>query len=122
MVKKTDESSILAEIVVAGMQEIKAKDVVKIDLRGLSSAVSDFFIVCHAESDRQVKAIAASVEREVRKSTKEHPYSSEGQDQSEWIILDYVNVVAHIFLHEKREFYNLEGLWGDAEISTYENM
>jgi len=119
---KTSESSILAEIVVAGMQEIKAKDVVKIDLRELSSAVSDFFIVCHAESDRQVKAIAASVEREVRKAVKERPFSSEGHDQSEWIILDYVNVVAHIFLKEKREFYGIEDLWGDGQLSTYENM
>lgn len=104
------------------MQEIKAKDVVKIDLRELSSAVSDFFVICHADSDRQVKAIAASVEREVRKAIKERPFSSEGQDQSEWIILDYVNVVAHIFLHEKREFFGIEDLWGDGKITSYENM
>ena len=122
MVNETSESSILAEIVVAGMQEIKAKDIVKIDLRDLSSAVSDFFVVCHAESDRQVKAIAASVEREVRKSIKERPFSSEGQDESEWIILDYVNVVAHIFLHEKRAFFGIEDLWGDGKITTYPNM
>lgn len=114
MVKKTDESAILAEIAVAGMQEKKGKDIVKIDLRGLESAVTDFFVICHADSDRAVEAIADSVVDEIKKATGENPFSKEGYQHADWILLDYVNVVCHIFRRDVREFYSIEDIWGDG--------
>jgi ribosome-associated protein len=117
--KKTDTGSILAEIAVKGMQEKKAKSIVKIDLRKLNLSIADYFVICHAESDKQIDAIADSVEEEIRKATGEKPFSREGFQLSDWIILDYVDVVVHIFNREKRGFYDLEDLWSDGEKKSY---
>ena len=120
--KKADSGAILAEIAVKGMQEKKAKSIVKIDLRKLNLSIADFFVICHAESDKQIDAIADSVEEEIRKATGEKPFSREGFQLSEWIILDYVDVVVHIFNREKRGFYDLEDLWSDGIQKEYEDM
>jgi len=98
------------------MQEKKAKDIVCIDLRNLKNAVADFFVVCHADSKTHVEAIADSVEEFVMEHTGEYPRNKEGIANAEWILLDYVNVVAHVFRHEQREFYGIERLWADADI------
>ncbi|MGV3540899.1 MAG: ribosome silencing factor [Rufibacter sp.] len=115
--KIQDNSDILAELVVKGMQEKKAADIVVLNLKSLKNAVSDYFIISSASSDTQLEAIASSIEEEVFKLTKENPWQSEGRTNREWVVLDYVDVVAHIFLKEKRNFYALEELWGDAEIT-----
>ncbi|WP_210466289.1 MULTISPECIES: ribosome silencing factor [Rufibacter] len=115
-----DNSDILAELVVKGMQERKAADIVVLNLKSLKNAVSDYFIISSASSDTQLDAIATSIEEEVFKLTKEHPWQSEGRTNREWVVLDYVDVVAHIFLKDKRNFYALEELWGDAEITHVE--
>ncbi|MFB9864516.1 ribosome silencing factor [Rufibacter immobilis] len=115
-----DNSDILAELVVKGMQEKKAADIVVLNLKSLKNAVSDYFIISSASSDTQLDAIASSIEEEVFKLTKEHPWQSEGRTNREWVVLDYVDVVVHIFLKEKRNFYALEELWGDAEITHVE--
>lgn len=112
--KKAESGAILAEIAVKGMQEKKAKSIVKIDLRKLNLSIADFFVICHAESDKQIDAIADSVEEEIRKATGEKPFSREGFQLSDWIILDYIDVVVHIFNREKRNFYDLEDLWSDG--------
>ncbi|ALI99712.1 ribosome silencing factor [Rufibacter tibetensis] len=112
-----DNSDILAELVVKGMQERKAADIVVLNLKSLKNAVSDYFIISSASSDTQLDAIATSIEEEVYKLTKENPWQSEGRTNREWVVLDYVDVVAHIFLKDKRNFYALEELWGDAEIT-----
>lgn len=114
--KIKEESDILAEVVVKGMQEKKATDIVVIDLKSIKNAVSDYFVISSANSDTQLDAIARSVEEEVYKSMQQHPWQSEGRTNKEWILLDYVDVVVHIFLKDKREFYALEELWGDAPI------
>ncbi len=112
----------LAELVVKGVQEKKAKKVVKMDLRGVDGAIADFFVVAQADSDRQVQAIAESVEIEVKKATSELPYSKEGKQLGEWVLIDYVDVVAHIFQTEKREFFGIEELWADAEFTEYDDV
>lgn len=112
----------MAEIAVKGMQEKKAKSIVKIDLRKLNLSIADYFIVCHAESDKQIDAIADSVEDEIRKATGEKPFSREGFRVSEWIILDYIDVVIHIFNREKRNFYDLEALWSDGVQKQYDDV
>jgi ribosome-associated protein len=114
-------SDTLAELVVKGMQERKANNIVVINLKSLKNAVSDYFIISSANSDTQLAAIARSIEEQVHKATQQNPWQSEGRVNKEWILLDYVDVVAHIFLKEKREFYALEELWGDAEIIQIEN-
>ncbi|MFM9944068.1 MAG: ribosome silencing factor [Bacteroidia bacterium] len=119
--KKADSGTILAEIAVKGMQEKKAKSIVKIDLRKLNLSVADYFVICHAESDKQIDAIADSVEDEIRKATGEKPFSREGFQLSDWIILDYVDVVVHIFNREKRGYYDLEDLWSDGLHKQYQD-
>jgi len=123
MVKKktTNLSTYLSEIAIHGIQEKKGHDIVRLDLRELNSSVSDYFIVCNADSSTQVKAIADSVEDEIYKSTQTNPWRKEGLDNAEWIILDYFDIVVHIFKTEKRDFYGIEDLWGDAETTTYKS-
>lgn len=115
-------SDILAEIVVKGMQEKKATDIVVINLKSLKNAVSDYFVIASANSDTQLDAIASSIEEEVFKAIRQNPWQSEGRMNKEWVLLDYVDVVAHIFLKDKREFYALEELWGDANIQHVESV
>ncbi|MCX6292440.1 MAG: ribosome silencing factor [Bacteroidetes bacterium] len=115
-VKVKDESEQLKDHVVSGMQEKKAKEIVCIDMRNLKNAVTDFFIVCHADSRTHIESIARSIEEYVHDKTKEDPLYKEGFTNAEWILLDYSNVVAHIFLKEKRDFFGIERLWADAEI------
>lgn len=114
--KKQITAEDLCRSVVNGMLEKKANNVVVMDLRKVKNAITDFFVICSGNSDTQIDAIATSIEDEVFKVTKQHPWHGEGKQQREWILLDYVEVVAHVFRKDRREFYDLESLWGDAEI------
>lgn len=108
----------LSDLIVFGMQEKKAEDITILDLRKVKNAVADFFVICSGNSDTQLDAIADSVEKEVKERFKENPWHREGKENREWILLDYVTVVAHIFKRDRRAFYALEELWGDAVIQT----
>ena len=119
--KAEANSDILAELVVKGMQEKKANDIVVLNLKSLKNAVSDYFVIASASSDSQLDAIASSIEEEIFKATRQNPWQSEGRTNKEWVLLDYVDVVAHVFLKDKREFYALEELWGDAGIRRIED-
>lgn len=110
----------LSEVVVRGMQEKKASDIVVLDLRNVKNAVADYFVICSGSSDTQIDAIADSVDEQVFKELKQNPWHLEGKTNKEWLLIDYVDVVAHIFKKDKREFYSLENLWGDAEIIPVE--
>ncbi|WP_432709579.1 ribosome silencing factor [Pedobacter sp.] len=114
-------STYLSELAVLGIQEKKGNDIVRLDLRELNSAASDYFIICNADSATQVKAIADSVEDEIYKKTQSNPWKKEGQENAEWIILDYFDVVVHIFKTDKRNFYGIEDLWGDAQTTSYQS-
>jgi ribosome-associated protein len=118
---KKDPAEVLKNHIISGMQEKKAKEIVCIDLRNVRNAVTDFFVVCHADSKTHVEAIADSVEDYVKTHAGEYPGHKEGMQNAEWILLDYVNVVAHIFRHEQREFYGIERLWADADIQQIAN-
>ena len=119
--KALNESSYLSELAIHGIQEKKGNDIVRLDLRNLKSSVSDYFVICHADSGTQVKAIANSIEDEIFKATGQDPWRKEGLEHAEWILLDYVDIVVHILKTEKREFYGVEDLWGDAEIKYYKS-
>lgn len=116
-VVKSDD---LAAKVIDSIQEKKGENITQLNLQGVDGAVSEYFVICEANSSTQVMAIKDSIEEEVRKSLGEKPWHIEGTENGEWVLLDYVNVVAHIFLPEKREFFNLEGLWADAERNDIE--
>lgn len=120
--KMDNESDAMTAVIVHGLQEKKGINIVTIDLRGLKSAFADFFVICHGGSNRQIDALADSVEEEMRKALKEKPKHREGNDVSEWILLDYYNVIVHIFSEEKRDFYALEELWGDGIVKKYEEL
>jgi ribosome-associated protein len=111
----------LVDAVVEGMKERKAKHITVLNLAGIENRVTDYFVICDADSNTHVNSIADSVEETVEKLIGERAYHSEGQQNNEWILIDYINVVAHVFNRETREYYNIEGLWGDAEITTIEN-
>jgi ribosome-associated protein len=118
---KTEISSTqLADLVVQGMLEKKAQDIAVLDLREVKNAISDYFIICSGGSDTQVDAIAGSVLEEVEKQSGQEPWHKEGFQNKEWILLDYLDVVCHIFKKEKRAFYDLEGFWGDAKTEYIE--
>lgn len=112
----------LSEVVVMGMQEMKAEDIVLMDLRNVKNAVADFFIICSGNSDTHIDAIAESVDHEVNKTDGQNPWHREGQNNKIWVLLDYVDVVVHVFNQENREFYALESLWGDAKITSYDEV
>jgi ribosome-associated protein len=114
------DSDTLADLVVRGMQDKKASDIVVLNLKELKNAVADYFIICSANSDTQLEAVARSVEEEIEKITGESPWQTEGRTNREWVLLDYVDVVVHVFLRDRRKFYALEELWGDADISYIE--
>jgi len=121
MKKKSDGADVLLSSIVLGIFEKKGMNVLKIDLRKLENRITDYFVICHASSTTQVGAISDSVEDLVRAQAGEKPMHIEGLDNCFWVLLDYGNVIVHIFLEEYRGFYSLESLWGDAVISAMED-
>jgi iojap-like ribosome-associated protein len=119
--KKSGLSARLSEVVVQGMIEKKGNEIVRLDLRNIHSSVSDYFVICHADSSIQVNALAKSVEEEVYKALKQEPWRKEGLEHGEWVLLDFIDVVVHIFKTDKRSFYGIEDLWGDAELEYYQS-
>lgn len=115
--RKGTNSESLSDVIVKGMQEKKATDIIVMDLRKIKNAVADFFVICSGNSDKQLDAISDSIDAEVYKKFQENPWHTEGKSNKEWMLLDYINVVAHVFRKDRREFYALERLWGDADIT-----
>jgi ribosome-associated protein len=120
LTKSEISSSQLADLVVQGMLEKKGQNIAVLDLRDVKNAIADYFIICSGTSDTQVNAIADSVLEEVEKQSGQDPWHKEGFQNREWILLDYLDVVCHIFQKEKRAFYDLEEFWGDAKIKYIE--
>lgn len=117
---KEVSSQELCQLVAKGMMEKKGQEVAILDLRKVKNAIADFFVICSGTSDTQVDAIADSVEYEVYKAVEENPWHKEGKTNREWILIDYVDVVAHVFNKDRRKYYDLEELWGDAEFTLLE--
>ena len=108
----------LSRLIIRGMEEKKGSDIVLMDLREVKGAISDFFVICSGSSDTQIQAISESIEKEVKEGSKELPWRKEGYTNREWILIDYVSAVAHVFNKDKRDFYGLEDLWGDAKTTS----
>ena len=120
--KTITSSEILAEVAVKGLQEVKGLDIVVMDLRKVVGAVADFFIVCSGTSDKHVQALSNSAEEFAIKDLQDKPISIEGYQQGEWVLVDFVDVVVHVFQRDKRKFYNIEDLWADADFREIENL
>jgi len=118
--KRDISSEELSQLVVKGMQERKATNIVVMDMRKVKNAFTDYFVVASGTSDTQVEAIAESVDKEVWEATRNNPRSTEGKANREWILVDYYDVIVHVFKKDRREFYKLEELWGDAEFTYIE--
>ncbi|WP_114789882.1 ribosome silencing factor [Niabella yanshanensis] len=117
---KLTKNSKLFKSVIAAIQEKKGENIVSLDLRKIPEAVADFFIVCEATSQPQVKAIADNIEERVKENCGENVFHKEGFQSMQWVLVDFVNVVIHIMQPETRKFYNLEEMWSDAVVEEHQ--
>ena len=117
MTKKITNNDLLITEIIQGIEEVKGENITILDLRELENTVCEYFIICDGTSSTQVNAISGSVQKIVGRNAQEKPWHVEGDNLSEWILVDYVHVVVHIFQKQVREFYALEELWGDAKIT-----
>lgn len=121
-ISPTLNSEILAEKIVEFIQDKKGKDIIRLNLTNITEAVADYFIICHADSSTQVRAIIDNVEHELNQLSEIKNLHVEGRNNGEWALADTGDIVVHVFQTEKREFYQLEDLWSDATIKIYENL
>lgn len=121
MTKKEAGNDILLANIIKGIEDVKGNDIDILDLRELENTVCDYFVICNGTSNTQVNAIVNSVQKAVSKELKEKPWHVEGTDNGEWVLMDYVHIVVHVFQKHIREYYNIESLWGDAKITSIEN-
>ncbi|AWG26810.1 ribosome silencing factor [Flavobacterium kingsejongi] len=121
MAKKNINNDDLLANIIKGIEEVKGNDIDILDLREIENTVCDYFVICNGNSNTQVNAIVNSIQKVVSKSLKDKPWHVEGTDNSEWVLMDYVNIVVHVFQKHIREYYDIESLWGDAKITTIEN-
>ena len=121
MQKNKASADELIALIIAGIEEVKGIDINLLDLREIENTVCDYFVICNGTSNTHVNAIVSSIQKTVSKSIKDKPWHIEGADNAEWVLMDYVNVVVHVFQKHIREFYDIEGLWGDAKVTMVES-
>jgi len=120
MSEQTKNNDLLIAQIIKGIEEVKGQDITILDLREIENTVCDYFIICNGTSNTQVNAIVGSVQKTVSKALKDKPFNIEGTDNAEWVLMDYVNIVVHVFQKHIREHYNIEDLWGDAKSTLIE--
>ncbi|CAZ94758.1 ribosome silencing factor [Zobellia galactanivorans] len=121
MQKSKANADELIALILQGIEEVKGQDINLLDLRDIENTVCDYFIICNGTSNTHVNAIVGSIRKIVSKSIQDKPWHVEGEDNAEWVLMDYVNVVVHVFQKHIREYYDIEGLWGDAKLTTIES-
>lgn len=122
MAKKPVNTDELIAVIIKGIDDVKGENIQLLDLREIENTVCDYFIICSGNSNTQVNAISGSVQKLVSKELKDKPWHIEGQTNSEWVLMDYVHVVVHVFQKHVREYYDIESLWGDAKITEIETV
>ena len=120
MTKENTNADQLITVILSGIEDVKGLGINILDLREIENTVCDYFIVCEGTSNTHVNAIVNSIQKKVSKETKDKPWHVEGSDNAEWVLMDYVNVVVHVFQKHIREYYDIESLWGDAVITEVE--
>ena len=121
MYVKNKKDNILVTSIIKGLEELKALNITLIDIKDMNSSITDYFVICHAKSSTHVSSITDRIIESVRKETKEKPFHKEGLRNAEWILLDYMNVIVHIFKEDRRDFYDIEGLWADGIVTQVTN-
>ena len=120
MVKKNSNADLLITTILNGIEDVKGQNINILDLRKIENTVCDYFIICEGTSNTQVNAIVNSVQKKVSKEAKDKPWHIEGGENAEWVLMDYVDVVVHVFQKHIREYYDIESLWGDAKTTVIE--
>ena len=120
MAKEHINADQLISVIISSIEDVKGNEISILDLRDIENTVCDYFIICEGTSNTQVNAISNSIQKKVSKELKDHPWHVEGADNAEWILLDYVNVVVHVFQKHIRDYYDIESLWGDAKTTIIE--
>lgn len=120
MAKKNASTDQLITTIIAGIEDVKGKEITLLDLREIENTVCDYFIVCEGTSNTQVNAIVNSIQKKVSKELRDSPWHIEGNDNAEWVLMDYVNLVVHVFQKHVRDYYDIESLWGDAVTTQVE--
>lgn len=121
MQKRKPSADELISLILHGIEEVKGLEINLLDLRDIENTVCDYFIICNGTSNTHVNAIVNSIQKTVSKGIKDKPWHIEGSENAEWVLLDYVNVVVHVFQRQVRDFYDIEGLWGDAKVTLVES-
>ncbi|MFD2585420.1 ribosome silencing factor [Croceitalea marina] len=121
MQKNKASADELISLIIHGVEEVKGVDINLLDLREIENTVCDYFIICNGTSNTHVNAIVSSIQKTVSKAIKDKPWHVEGSENAEWVLMDYVNVVVHVFQKHIRDFYDIEGLWGDAKVTLVES-
>ena len=119
MAKKIDKTNILLENIVNAIQDVKGNKIISLDLRKIDSAICKYFVICTGTSNTHVSAIESSIKKSIAEDIGEKPWHVEGSNTGEWILMDYSDIVVHIFQKKIREFYNIEDFWGDAKFINY---
>jgi len=114
------KSSKIIKTIIAAIQDKKGENIVSLDLRKINEAVADFFILCEASNQPQIRAIAENIERKVKEKCEENPWHHEGYNTLQWVLLDYVNVVVHVMMPDTRKLYKLEEMWNDAVLEEHD--
>jgi len=120
MAKKQINNDDLLANIIKGIEDVKGENIDILDLRAIDNTVCDYFVICNGNSNTQVNAIVGSIQKLVSKELKDKPWHVEGTENGEWVLMDYVNIVVHVFQKHIREYYRIESLWGDAKITTIE--
>jgi len=120
MTKHISDPDELITLIIAGIEDVKGQNITILDLRSIENSVCNYFVICDGNSNTQVNAIVNSIQKKVSKNAHEKPYQIEGAENAEWVLIDYINVVVHVFQKHKRAYYDIENLWGDSKITEIE--
>ena len=119
MAKKIDETNILLENIINAIQDVKGKEIISLDLRKIDSAICKYFVICTGTSNTHVNSIESNIKKTISRDLGEKPFHIEGNNIGEWVLMDYSDIIVHIFQQKTRAFYNIEDFWGDAKFKNY---
>ncbi|MBT6965634.1 MAG: ribosome silencing factor [Flavobacteriales bacterium] len=119
MAKKIDATNILLENIINAIQDVKGKEIISLDLRKIDSAICKYFVICTGTSNTQVNAIESNIKKTISRDLGEKPFHIEGNNIGEWVLMDYSDIIVHVFQEKTRAFYNIEDFWGDAKFKNY---
>ena len=121
MAKKIDATNILLENIINAIQDVKGKEIISLDLRKIDSAICKYFVICTGTSNTHVNSIESNIKKTISRNLGEKPIHIEGNNIGEWVLMDYSDIIVHVFQEKTRAFYNIEDFWGDAKFKNYKS-